>query len=63
MRHAEREGPEHKQGRTEIEVDNGRFPHAFSTREGEFVVPCLFGFATFYRRGCCGWDVRLTFCV
>lgn len=35
-RHAERDGPEHKKGRTEIEVDNGRFPHAFSTRECEF---------------------------
>ena len=35
-KHAEREGPEHKKGRTEIEVDNGRFPHAFSTKEGEF---------------------------
>ncbi|KAL2104795.1 hypothetical protein VUR80DRAFT_9629 [Thermomyces stellatus] len=32
-RHAKREGPEHKKGRTEIEVDGGRFPHAFSTRE------------------------------
>lgn len=37
-RHAEREGPEHKKGRTEIEIDDGRFPHAFCTREGECPV-------------------------
>ena len=35
-RHAAREGPDHKKGRTEIEIDPGRFPHAFSTRECEF---------------------------
>ncbi|MBE3047802.1 hypothetical protein IMZ48_35890, partial [Candidatus Bathyarchaeota archaeon] len=39
-RHGEREGPEHEKGRTEIEVDSGRFPHAFSTKDGELRPFC-----------------------